>query len=85
MDLNSILASVRKTIDAAQAVADPLATLGVPYAGLARALLEVAENVEKRISDGTVVATSDQRDVVKNMIEELQAVNDGLAAEIDAS
>lgn len=85
MDLNQILFSLQKGINTAQAIAGPLAAIGVPGAGLAKALLEIAENVQTRINEGAVVATSQDRERVKQIIQELQAENDRLNAEIEKS
>lgn len=85
MDLKTILQNLQKGIDTAQSIAGPLAAIGVPGAGLAKALLDVAENVKLRIDEGAVVATTDDEESVKAIIERLQAINDDLAAEIDRS
>lgn len=85
MDLKTILQNLQKGIDTAQSIAGPLAAIGVPGAGLAKALLEVAENVKARIDEGAVVATSDDAAEVKLIIERLQTINDQLAAEIEES
>lgn len=85
MDLTSILGNLRTITGAAQAVAGPLAAIGVPGAGLINVALEVANNLQQRMEDGGVVATSDNRAEVKAIIERLQAANDQLNAEIEKS
>jgi hypothetical protein len=85
MDLNDILEGLEQGLAAATKIAGPLAAVGVPYAGVAKALLEVAENVRARIEDGAVVAAEKDRARIADIITSLQAANDRLAAEIDAS
>lgn len=85
MNLTSVLAGLQKVIDTGQSVAGPLAAMGVPYAGVAKALLDTAENLKNRIDEGAVVATSDDRAQVAKIIEDLQADNDRLNAEIEKS
>lgn len=82
MDLTKIISTLKSVTDTAESVAGPLASLGVPYAGLVKAGLQVAQNLEARISDGTVVATSTDHDQVKQIIVDLEAKNDILAQQI---
>lgn len=85
MDLETILENLEKGLAAATSIAGPLAAVGVPYAGVAKALLEVAENVRQRIEEGRLVATEKDRARVAEIISGLQAENDRLNAEIEAS
>jgi hypothetical protein len=49
------------------------------------AITTVATNVMDRIDDGTVVATSQEVDELKDIIAKLAPINDALAAQIAAS
>lgn len=85
MNLQNVIAGLNEGLVTATKIATPLAALGVPYAGVAKSLLEVAQNVEQRIADGAVVATSTEHEQVKQIIVDLQAANDRLNAEIEDS
>lgn len=84
-NLQNALAGLKKITDGAKAITGPLAALGVPYAKLVNAGLEVAQGLEQHISDGAIVATSTDRQQVVQIITDLQAANDKLAEQIDAS
>lgn len=85
MDLKTILDGMEEGLATATKIAGPLAALGVPYAGVAKSMLEVAENVRARIEEGAVVASEKDAARIADIITNLQAANDRLAAEIDAS
>jgi hypothetical protein len=84
-DMTKVLGGLKTALAAAQDLAGPLAAIGVPYAGLAKSALTIAQNIDQRITDGTIVATSEDHAAVKQIITDLEAENDRLAAEIDAS
>lgn len=85
MNLKSMLDGLEHGIETAQKIAGPAAALGIPYAGLAQSLLEVATNVRQRVVDGAVVATSDDHERIAKIIIDLEAANDRLNAEIEKS
>lgn len=85
MQLGQLIDQLKRGLDTAQGVAATASALGVPYAGLAKALLEIAQNVSQRIEEGQIVATSEDRAAVASIIGQLQVENDRLAAEIDQS
>lgn len=84
-DLQKVMTTLKGITDTAKSVSGPLAALGLPYAGLVNSGLSIAQTLEQRISDGTVVAESSDHDQVKQIITDLQAANDKLAAEVDQS
>ena len=84
-DIQALLKTLQGITETAASVAGPLAAIGVPYAGLAKAGLEIAKNVEQRIADGTVVATSQDHAAVQKVIADLEAANDLLNQEIEQS
>lgn len=85
MDLKHILSGLEDGLAAAKKIASIGAAVGIPYAGVAESLLEVAENIREKMATGEIVATSDDYAKVAAIIVDLQAENDRLAAEIDAS
>jgi hypothetical protein len=85
MDLGKIFSTLQSVTETAESVAGPAAALGIPYAGLVKAGLDVARNIEQRVADGVVVASSDDRAKVKQIIADLETANDALAAAIDES
>lgn len=84
-DIQALVKTLQGVTEAASAVAGPLAAIGVPYANLAKAGLEIAKNVEQRIADGTVVATSEDHAAVQQVIADLEAANDLLNEQIEKS
>ena len=52
---------------------------------IATATTEVVQNTVTRIDEGHIVATASDTQEIKNILEELQAVNDRLAQAIAAS
>lgn len=85
MDLNAVLDGLEQGLSTATKIAGPLAAIGVPYAGVAKELLGVAENLRARIEEGAEVVTAKDRARVADIITGLQAANDRLNAEIEAS
>jgi hypothetical protein len=86
-----VLAGLRQGLNAVQALA-PLATAaGAPaglvekVSGIAGAVIDTAQNVNKRIEEGKIVATSTEQDQLKALVAGIQAENDALDAFIDAN
>ena len=85
MSLKNIVDQLERGLDTAHSLAATLSAVGVPYAGLARSLLEIAQNVKDRVEEGAIVATSEDRIAVSSILSRLQAENDRLNAEIEKS
>lgn len=68
---------------------EPLAVLGGPQimaaAKIAATLGEIGQNALEKISDGTVVATSDDKEQIEALLADIQAENDTLAERVAAS
>ena len=91
MSLKSILNIIEQGVKFAEGLAPELAL--IPGAGpivatavkAAGAIADVVDNLQTRIADGTIVAHSTDEAELKDYAQRLAAVNDGLAAQIDAS
>jgi hypothetical protein len=84
-EVQKLLANLQGITNTAASIAAVAAKFGVPYAKLVAAALEVAENLQKRIAEGRIVANPDDHEQVKKIITELQATNRELAKKIAKS
>lgn len=78
MDVKKLLDGLEQAIEIGKNIAGPAAALGVPGAALGKAVLEIAENLRQRVEDGTVVATSEDKEQVVAIIEKVKAENAAL-------
>jgi hypothetical protein len=90
-NMTETLAALRQGLTLVQTLA-PLATAaGAPeglvekVAGIAGAVIDTAQNVDKRIQEGKVVATATDQDQLKALVAGIQAENDALDRFIDAN
>lgn len=89
--LSNILDVVRKGVEFAEGLAPAISL--IPGAGpilatavsAAGAIQEVVANIQTRITEGHVVATSQEEAEIRGYAERLSAINDQLASEIDES
>jgi hypothetical protein len=89
--MTAALAALRTGLNTVQALA-PLATAaGAPaglvekVTGIAGAVLDTAQNLDQRITEGAIVATSTDQDQLKALVAAIQAENDELDRFIDAN
>lgn len=85
MDLKESLALLRSGLDLAQKAVPVAASLGLPNTNVAGAFVEIGRNLVDRVDAGAIAATSEDVGQLKAILADLQAANDSLAAEIDAS
>lgn len=85
MDLKTALPLLRQGLDLAEKAVPLAAALGLPSTNVASAVFEIARNVVDRIEDGSAALESSDAAELKDILAKLQGLNDGLAAEVDAS
>lgn len=85
MKIADILALVDKGLQLAKEFGPVAVSLGIPGAGpalkIATEVADVAHNAIARIEDGTLAATTQDKDALKALIVKLRALNDAEDAE----
>ncbi len=91
MDFTKILSALDKGVQFAEEIAPTLAML-TPYGAVAEtaikaigAVTDTVTNVEARVTEGTIVASSTDQAQVRDLAQRLHDVNDTLAKQVDAS
>lgn len=87
MDMKTIIANLSAVATATTQLEPLLAAMGIPSGALAlaNAGLQIAEEVNTAISNGTAIATAKEQSEIDTLIVGLQARADALSKEVDAS
>lgn len=85
MDLKDALPLLRGGLDLAQRAVPLASQLGLPGANVAGAFIEIAANVLDRVEDGAAALATEDVAELKDIMGKLRSLNDGLAAQVDAS
>lgn len=89
-NLSDILEGLQGALTTAQKLAPVAEAFGLPVqvtaiASMAKAAVDVAQNVVERIEDGRIVASNEDAGRARALLSDLQDANDALAAKISAS
>lgn len=89
MNLTSLLADIETGVSFIEKIAPVAAELGVPFASTVAAasgaVSDILTNVQDRVAEGKIVATSDDTATIDALAAKLDAVNTDLNAYIVAS
>lgn len=85
MNIKEIISGLQGVTKVASNLAGMGAAVGIPYAGLIKEGLSIATALEDAATEGTVVLQGEDRAQVQQLIVDLQALNDDLAKQVDAS
>lgn len=87
--IGAVLDGLRTGLNLVQTLSPLAVAAGAPpglvnnVTGIAKAVIETAENVNRRIEEGKIVATSTDQDQLKALVAAIQAENDELDRFID--
>lgn len=86
MDVANLIKSVRNVIAGAKSMLPIIDSLDLPVVDnvvkIVRTATDIVDNVVERANEAKVVITSTDQQEIDNALEEIQAVNDELAAYI---
>ena len=93
MDVRKYIEGLYSAANAVEVLSATVSDLGgskvsetvTKIAGVAKTVLEVVDNVQERVKEGTVVLTSENEAEIDAIIARLKAENDRLASAIAAS
>lgn len=89
MNVSEILATLKKGVDFAETMAPIAIALGGPVVasviGTVKTISEIADNINERAKEGTVVFGNAEEAEVQAIVERLASINDKLAEAIASS
>jgi predicted LPLAT superfamily acyltransferase len=91
LNLKNIIAGIQSAVTMAETLVPEIAAL-TPYGALATTVIkavsaatEMAGNLQTRIDEGSIVASSTDQAQVRELAQKLHDLNDGLAKQVDDS
>lgn len=89
MNFQNIIAGIESAVKMAETLVPEIAAL-TPYGALATTVMkaigaatEMANNLQTRVAEGTIVLNSTDQAKVRDLAQRLHDLNDGLADQID--